>query len=374
MFQKNVVPHAERVNWLRLYRSQNVGAKTFISLINIYGTATNALEQVNELAIRGGATREIIVPQAAEIEAELEKVDKYNARIVLSCDSEYSRLLSEIEDCPAAITIKGNPSLLNAKSVAIVGARNASINGCNFAKRVAGELTDKELVVVSGLAKGIDTAAHKGAKTEQTIAVIAGGIDHIYPKENQRLYEEIAEKGLIIAELPIGMAPLAKHFPQRNRIISGLSQAVLVVEAAENSGSLITANYAKLQSRKIFAVPGSPLDERSAGTNGLIRRGAILFQSSKDIIDYLENPPKKVSLLSDVASNFNSPAFKIPKDEDMKEYRRDLIEALSYTPTSIDEIVATLGIPVPILNLLLIELELAGKVERLFGNKLVRIG
>ncbi len=374
MFQKNIVPHAERVSWLRLYRSQNVGAKTFINLINIYGTATNALEKINELAIRGGAVREIIVPQLGEIEAEFEKVDKINAKIVLSCDSEYSKSLSETEDYPAAITVKGNINLLNAKSIAIVGARNASINGCNFAKKIAGELSEKEIVVVSGLAKGIDTAAHKGAKTEQTIAVIAGGIDHIYPKENHKLYDEISEKGLMIAELPIGMAPLAKHFPQRNRIISGLSQVVLVVEAAENSGSLITANYAKLQNRKIFAVPGSPLDERSAGTNGLIRRGAALFQSSKDILDYLENPPKSVSLLSDVASNFNSPTFKMPKDEELKEYRRDLVEALNYTPTSVDEIIATLGIPMPILNLLIIELELAGKVERLFGNKLVRIG
>ncbi len=373
MFQKNIVPHQERLNWLRLCRSQNVGAKTFINLIKIYNTATYALENIGELAARGGLGKEILVPTKEDIEAEFEKVEKYGAELIMSCDLAYSKLLLGTEDYPAVITVKGNKELLNSKAVGIVGARNASINGCNFAKKMASEFSAKEITVVSGLAKGIDTFAHRGSDPKLTVAVIAGGIDHIYPKENQRLYDTIASEGLIVAELPIGSAPLAKHFPQRNRIISGLSQVVVVVEAAENSGSLITASYAKLQGRKVFAVPGSPLDERCIGTNNLIKKGAVLFQSSGDVIEYLDSMPKNLSLFSDVSSNYNSPSSKIPDVDDLKEYRDNLIEALGFSPTSIDEIVSILGIPMPILTLLIIELELAGKIERLFGNKLVRI-
>ncbi len=373
MFQKNVVPHQERLNWLRLCRSQNVGSKTFISLIKIYGTATDALGHIQELAIRGGSVKEFIVPTEDTASAEFEKVEKYGAELVMACDPEYPQLLCEIEDYPAVITVKGNKELLNSKAVGIVGARNASINGCNFAKKMASEFSANEITVVSGLAKGIDTFAHQGSDPKRTIAVIAGGVDHVYPKENQKLYDSIARDGLVVAELPIGTAPVAKHFPQRNRIISGLSRVIVVVEAAENSGSLITASYAKLQGRKVFAVPGSPLDERCIGTNNLIKKGAVLFQSSSDVIEYLDSMPKNLSLFSDVSSNYNSPLPKVPDADDLKEYRDDLIEALGFSPTSIDEIVSTLGIPMPILTLLIVELELAGRVDRLFGNKLVRI-
>ncbi len=373
MFQKKLVTQQERISWLRLCRSQNVGAKTFISLVNIYGSATEALEHIRVLASKGGAQREIVVPSTSEVEAEFEKVEKYGASIVMSCDAGYSKMLLATADCPAVITVKGNKDLLNTNAVGIVGARNASINGCNFAKRIAIEFCERNLCIVSGLAKGIDTAAHKGAKSKQNIAVIAGGIDHIYPKENQKLYEAIAEEGLIIAELPIGSAPVAKHFPQRNRIISGLSQAIVVVEAAENSGSLITAKYAQLQGRKVFAVPGSPLDERCAGTNGLIKKGSVLMQSARDVLEYLENMPKNLTLFSDVANDFGHPSIKIPDEVLLDEFRKNVVESLSYSPTSLDDIISTLGIPMPILNLLIVELELAGKVERLFGNKIVRI-
>jgi DNA processing protein len=373
MYQKSAQPQQERLNWLRLSRSQNVGSKTFINLIKIYGTATNALEMIKELAIRGGAKKEIIVPSLADIELEFERVTNYGASLILACDPEFPQLMLKIDDYPAAITVKGNQKLLNSESIGIVGARNASTNGCSFAKKISSEFSSRGITVVSGLARGIDTYAHKGSDADKTIAVIAGGIDHIYPKENQALYEAISANGLVVAELPIGSAPIAKHFPQRNRIISGLSKAVVVVEAAENSGSLITANYAKLQNKKVFAVPGSPFDERCKGTNNLIKNGAGLLQSAQDVIDYLNRMPKEQSLF-DIASNYNSPLSQIPTEDDLTEHRKDLLETLGFSPTSIDEIVATLGIPIPILTLLIIELELAGKVERLYGNKLVRIG
>lgn len=373
MYQKSAYSQQEQVNWLRLSRSQNVGAKTFISIIKIYGTATNALEMIAELAIRGGAKKEIMVPSLTDIELEFEKVANYGASLILACDPDFPKLLLKTDDYPAAITVKGNPKLLNSESIGIVGARNASTNGCSFAKKIAADFSAKGITVVSGLARGIDTYAHKGSDVDKTVAVIAGGIDHIYPKENQALYEEISAGGLVVAELPIGSAPIAKHFPQRNRIISGLSKAVVVVEAAESSGSLITANYAKLQNRKVFAVPGSPFDERCKGTNNLIKNGAGLLQSAQDVIDYLNGIPKEQSLF-DVASNYNSPLSQIPDEDDLKEYRKDLLETLGFSPTSIDEIFSTLGIPIPILTLLIVELELAGKVERLYGNKLVRVG
>lgn len=355
----------EQINQLRLARSENVGNKTFKTLLSFYKTATHAIENLTDLAYAGGLKRKIKIANKLAVLEELDKVERCGARIIVANDPLYPRSLQRIADAPPIITIKGNYKLLSHDSiVAIVGARNASTNGCSFAKKLAGDLGNSNVVITSGLARGIDTYAHQGALKTGTIAVIAGGIDYIYPKENAKLYASIAEKGVIVAELPIGSAPVAKHFPQRNRIISGLSDAIVVVEAAENSGSLITARYAKFQTRKIFAVPGSPLDARCLGTNDLIRQGASICTSSEDVMRYLFN--RREFNLAENDNYYDAP-LRISATE-MSKYRKVLHENLSFSRVSLDDLSVHTKIPIGILNLLILELELAGKVERTFGN------
>jgi DNA processing protein len=372
MLAKSLVLDKERVDWIRLCRSQNVGAKTFSLLIKMYGSATEALNNIPRLAAKGGMHRAIKVPSVAEIEDEIAKVDGYGAQLLLSGDANFPSLLKTISDCPAVITVKGKIELFKKKCIGIVGARNASLNGCNFAKNLAKDLAKNEIVTVSGLARGIDTYSHIGAGANSTIAVIAGGIDHIYPKENTSLYEKIANEGLIAAELPIGTAPIAAHFPQRNRIISGISLATVVVEASEKSGSLLTAQFAKRQGRSLLAVPGSPLDPRSKGTNKLIKEGAILLNGVDDVLEIL-NVNNANSLFSDNIADFEEPLTRMPDEKELNTYRQKFFQMLSHSPTSLEDIADNLELPLHILNVLVLELELAGKVERLYGNKIVKI-
>ncbi len=286
---KNTLSEAERFDWLRLIRSENVGPRTFFRLIEHLGTAADALEAAPELSRRGGRKRAIRIADPDRLAAEMEVLDQVGARMIAFCEPDYPDALAAIHDPPPLITVRGAASLLSRQSIGMVGARNASVAGLRFARGISTDLGAGGLIVVSGMARGIDTACHEGALKTGTVAVLAGGVDVTYPPENAELHERIAAEGAVISEQPMGLQPTARHFPPRNRLISGLSFGVLVVEAAIRSGSLITARMALEQGRKVFAVPGSPRDPRAGGANKLIRDGALLTETAKDVIEALNS-------------------------------------------------------------------------------------
>ena len=294
--------------------------------------------------------------------------------IISYLDSDFPSLLKNTDDCPPLLFCIGNTKLLNQSTVAIVGSRNASINGLRFAYKIARDLSDNNKIVVSGFARGIDTASHKASLEKGTIAVLAGGVDHIYPQENTELYESIASQGLIVAELPLGSIPKPQNFPQRNRIISGLSQGVAVIEATLKSGSLITAKIALQQSREVFVVPGFPLDPRYQGNNYLLKQGAYLLESAKDILEVLESTEiKRYSLFEQESEILD--IIKTKKTEDLTEKeltqaRSEIIKLVTVSPTSIDEIISITKISHTAALTAIVELELAGKVIRHYGNKI----
>src|SRR5579862_2814634 len=277
---------AERRAWLTLARTEQVGPVTFAGLIARFGTARAALAEVPRLARRGGRDN-FKLPSADDIDRELDGLAKLGAHLIAACEPDFPPGLAALEPPPPLIAVLGHRSLLAKNMIALVGARNASALGRKFAFTLARDLGEAGLVVASGLARGIDSAAHEAALDSGTVAVVAGGLDIIYPPENEALYRAIAERGAIISEMRLGEAPQARHFPRRNRLISGLARGVVVVEAAERSGSLITANYALEQGREVFAVPGSPLDPRAKGANRLIRDGATLIESAEDVLAVL---------------------------------------------------------------------------------------
>ncbi len=358
---------------LRLIRSENVGPRTFYSLIKMFGSASKALENVAELSLKGGRSKPIKIFPLDAAEAELEKLHKAGAHLIAYNDPDFSFLLSQIPDCPPVLSYKGNKALFNSKSIAIVGARNASLNGKAFAKQIATELVRGGISVVSGLARGIDTAAHE-ASLGKTIAVIAGGIDHIYPPENAKLFKQITEEGLLIAELPIGSAPLAQHFPQRNRIISGLSVGVVVVEAGIKSGSLITARFALEQNREVFAVPGFPLDPRCQGSNRLLKEGAYLIETASDVIENLPSGNEIKNIMSDKQQDqIDFRAIKIDDALLSNASRQKIVESLSSVAVDLDDLIEASGLPIPVIYTILLELELAGRVSRHPGNKFALI-
>lgn len=281
-------------------------------------------------------------------------------------------MLLQIHDFPPILSYKGNITLLNSKkTIAIVGARNSSINSRAFASKIAKELVEQGYVTVSGLARGVDTAVHE-ASGDNTIAVIAGGIDHIYPPENKELFERISNRALLLAELPIGSKPLSQHFPQRNRIISGLALATVIVEASLKSGSLITANYALEQNREFFAVPGFPLDPRCMGTNRLIKDGAYLLESSADIISNMATYQKLKKSLEETQNPSNN--FNFPIGDDnlvIKESDRQVVvKLLSSSPVTIELLSHETKLSLPVIYTICLELELAGRVARHVGNKI----
>ncbi len=273
----------------------------------------------------------------------------------------------QISDPPPIITYKGNKELLNAKSLSIVGARNASANSRYFTKKLTEDLCKIGYVIVSGLARGIDTEAHKASLKTGTIGVLAGGIDYIYPLENKQLYEQIAEQGLLIAELKVGAVPLGQHFPQRNRLISGISIGTIIMEASASSGSLITAKYAIEQNREVFAVPGFPGDPRSTGTNKLIKSGAILVETVDDIINNLPKYNQIVEPLEDkIKTAFNPMDIKM---EITNKMRKQIAELISISPTDMSTICEYTSFALPVIYTVILELELAGKIIRYPGNK-----
>lgn len=355
---------AERLDWLRLIRSENVGPITFYHLLRQFGTARAALNALPDLARRGGRAGPLHLYSAADAQAELVRAKSLGARVVAIGDPLYPKLLAAVDDAPPLISIKGQTHLGNRETFAIVGARNASAVGIRLTRMLAAELGRADLVIVSGLARGIDGAAHEGALVSGTIAVLAGGIDVVYPPEHQALYEKISDCGLLIAEMPAGTEPKARHFPRRNRIISGISLGVLVVEAAIRSGSLITARFALEQGREVLAVPGSPLDPRARGTNDLIRQGATLVENADDILRTIRSMPRH--LAEPAASEPATPPA--PEATEIEAARRVIQGKLSVTPVVIDELVRQSGFAPAVVQTVVLELELAGLAERRPGN------
>lgn len=371
-FAPKISYNIETINILRLIRSENIGPKTFFSLIKLFGDAATAIDNAPDFSLRGGKSKPIKIFSKSDAEKELELLEKDNAKIITYKSPEYSKLLLEIYDPPPILSYKGNIELLNHnKCVAIVGARNASANGRSFAHKIANDLVKEGYITISGLARGIDSSVHQAA-ISQTIGVIADGIDHIYPPENKKLFENLAEEGLILAELPIGSTPLGKHFPQRNRIISGLALEVVVVEASLKSGSLITAKFALEQNREIFAVPGFPLDPRCQGTNKLMREGAYLVESVDDIVanlpQYEEFMKKDDGLFKDFVE-LGTVNTRYVKEPSQKE-RTAILELLSAVPIDFEFLQKETELPLPIIYTVILELELAGKAIRHAGNKI----
>jgi len=358
---------AERRAWLRLARTQNVGPVTFAQLIGRFGSAAAALKEVPAMVKRGGGDA-LRMPSEDDAARELAALAKIGGRVIANCEPEFPRGLAAAEPPPPLLSVVGHATLLQREMIAVVGARNASALGRKFANTIARDLADTELVVVSGLARGIDAAAHEGALAGGTVAVVAGGVDIVYPPENAALHERIRAEGCIVSEMGLGVQPQARHFPRRNRIISGLSRGVVIVEASEGSGSLITANYALEQGREIFAVPGSPLDPRAKGTNRLIREGGTLTEGAEDVLAVLR--PMLGGHFADPGragpgSTANGAAAEAEADR-----IRDLVEeALGPAPVEVDELVRICRASAQAVMIILLELELAGRIARHPGNR-----
>lgn len=352
-----------RIARLRLIRTPSIGPVTWRQLIERFGSAQDAIDALPDLAARGGA-RAPRVADIALVEREIARTESLGARYLFLDDADYPALLAELDGAPAAMTIRGDLSLTQRTVVAMVGARNASAAACRFARGLAVELGREGVVVVSGLARGLDTAAHHGSIDSGTIGVIASGIDIAFPPENRELQEQVAQRGLLLAEQPPGMEPLARNFPHRNRIIAGLSLGTVVVEAAPRSGSLITARLAGDAGRDVMAVPGSPLDPRAQGCNQLIRDGAVLVQSAADVLETIR--PMDARMVRSPASPFGGTPPTDPSDTD----RRDVLGLLGPVPVGVDELIRQSGLPSPVVATILLELELAGRIERHAGARI----
>ena len=356
--------HAQRLAWLRLIRSENVGPVTFRQLQNRFGSVEAALDALPSLARGAGVAAKIASQTQAE--DELDAIEQLGARLVASVEPDYPPLLNHISGAPPLVTIAGGENLNWSRTVGMVGARNASTAGQKMTRMLAQDLGAARYVVVSGLARGIDASAHKASIDTGTIAVLAGGVDHIYPDENVPLARDIVGAGgALITEMPLGWEPRARDFPRRNRLISGLSLGVVVVEAAKRSGSLITARLALEQNREVFAVPGSPLDPRAEGGNALIQQGAKLVVSAADIIETLSeaDPMRHMLFEPDWRPDFTGTPTPVAVSADTGPERARLLSALSFTPVPVDALIVATGLAVPIIQTLLLELDLAGRIE-----------
>ena len=361
----------EQRDRLRLIRSDNVGPVTYRQLVSKYGDASTALEALPDLARKGGRRR-IKICSIDAAEHELSQTRDAGADFLFLGEPHYPDPLAALPDAPPVLIYRGDTSLLSGETIGIVGARNASAAGIKFTRTLSKALGETDFIIASGLARGIDTAAHEGSLKSGTIAVVAGGIDIIYPPENEDLYETITESGCVISELPLGTRPLARHFPQRNRIISGLSKGVLVVEAALRSGSLITARNAADQGREVFAVPGSPLDPRHRGTNELLRQGATLVETAEDIEAVLRGP--MFTQTKPVPAESCSPADTNWSDQDAESARSIVEGKISATPIDVDELIRQCDLTPAMVLTILLELELAGRLERHVGNRVALAG
>ena len=375
---KIIFTTSQKLDWLRLSRTENIGPITFYKLLEIYGTADKALESLPELSRKGGRKKPLVAPDSRAIEKEYSALQKSGGDMVCAGEDAYPLALAATDDAPPILSYIGDLNLTRAPCLAMVGARNASLNGNKFATKLAKELGQAGQIIASGMARGIDTAAHNGALDTGTIAVVAGGIDVVYPRENQKLYEDICQRGLVIAESPLGMEPAARLFPKRNRIVSGLSTGVIVVEASIKSGSLITARMAGEQGRDVYAVPGYPNDPRATGPNKLIQDGAMLVTSAKDILQNLENfnTPTPPNTLFDGAPQ-SAPDLTLidntADEEDILETKIIILQNLSQMPIGVDELARSCHLSIPSMQMALLEMELVGRLQRLPGNRIVLI-
>jgi len=375
----------ERLARARLARTPRVGPVTFHEMLGHYGSAVAALEALPSLVRRAGFAQPPAPPAPATLQREAAELAKRGGRFIIHGDPDYPTALAQIPDAPPLLSAIGDSGLLARPMLAVVGARNGSTNGRRVATTLASDLGAAGLVIVSGLARGIDTAAHRAALEGGTIAVLAGGIDMIYPPENDDLYHAMAVQGLILSEAPLGAVPQARHFPRRNRIVSGLSLGVLVVEAALQSGSLITARQAADQGREVFAVPGSPLDPRCRGSNQLIRDGAHLVEGAADVLTHLgpvaphppavtkSNPTKPTAKVkgAPLARTFDAAPQVIEKTPDSLPNR--VLACLGPSPTPVDELIRECHVSPALVTAALLDLELSGRVERLQGNMVALI-
>ena len=348
------------IDRIRLIRSPSIGPVTYRQLIARFGTAQAALEAIPDLARRGGGKAPRLSGRD-EAERERARVEALGARYLMLGKGLYPSLLAELDDAPPLLVVKGDIGLLDRPSVAIVGARNASAAACRFARGLANDLGREGLIVVSGLARGIDSAAHDGALESGTVGVVAGGVDVFYPPENEARQKAMFERGLVLAEMPPGTEPRARHFPYRNRIIAGVSLGTIVVEAAPRSGSLITARLAAEAGREVMAVPGSPLDPRARGCNQLIRDGATLVQDAADVVEAVQPLKPRVA------------APSVQYEPQPEQFDGEAVEAveslLGPSPVPVDEIIRLSGASSGAVQMALLELDLAGRIDRHAGNK-----
>lgn len=363
---RSALPKTETdaIKWVQLIRSRRVGPSTFLRLMKDYGNVEKALAALPDIA-RSAGVKSYALCSFEAAEREFAAGYAAGARLVCLGTPDYPELLSRISDPPPILWVKGRADLFNNRCIALVGARNASSLGTRMAKLLASEIGADGYAVVSGLARGVDTAAHIGCLSSGTIAVMAGGVDQIYPKENVFLAGQITEAGLIVSEQPIGLSPQARHFPRRNRIISGLSEAVVVVEVAAKSGSLITAREALDQGREVMAVPGHPLDARASGCNMLIRDGASLVRSGKDIVQALAAPELPFDDPAPCAQE--PPRATIPE---ALEISRRILSLLGPSPKLEDHLIRELDLPAQAVSSHLVSLELEGKLTRQSGGML----
>ena len=352
-----------RLSWLRLLRSRRVGVSTFFRLMSEHGSADAALAVLPEIARAAGVQDYSICPEGVVI-AEMRAARTAGATMICYGDAAYPADLADIPDPPPILWAIGNTDLLRRPMVAMVGARNASSLGTRMARKLAADLSDAGYVVVSGLARGIDTAAHLAALDGGTIAVQAGGIDVVYPKENAALTDDIGRKGLRLSEIAIGVQPQARHFPRRNRIISGLAKAVVIIEAAARSGSLITAKNALDQGREVLAVPGHPFDGRAFGCNALLRDGATLVRSAADVIEVLGQEPTQAISKPEI------PATPKRSLRDTSDLHTDILARLGPSPVAEDQLIRDLDLPSQKISPALLNLELDGKIVRASGGML----
>ena len=345
---------------IRLIRSPSIGPVTYRQLVARFGSPQAALDAIPDLARRGGGSPPRLC-SVDEAERERARVEKLGGRYLILGKGLYPSLLAELEDAPPLLIARGNVNLLDRPCVAIVGARNASAAACRFARGLAHDLGLEGLAVASGLARGIDSAAHDGALETGTVGVIAGGIDVFYPPENEGRQKALFERGLVLAEMPPGTEPRARHFPYRNRIIAGLSAGTIVVEAAPRSGSLITARLAAEAGREVMAIPGSPLDPRAQGCNQLIRDGATLVQKAADVIEAIQ--PMKARVAAP-AVDYEPPAERFDGEA------VEAVEALlGPSPVPVDKIIRLSGAPSGAVQMALLELDLAGRLDRHAGGR-----
>ncbi len=365
--------HAQRIAWLRLIRTENVGPVTFRNVINRFGSAEEALSALPAISRRGGKIAKVATEDDAE--AELDAIQTAGAQLVAPGEKNYPRILRFIDTPPPLLTVLGNLNE-NAKCVAIVGSRNASAAGRRMTRDIAQALGTAGYIVCSGLARGIDAAAHEASLATGTAAVLAGGINRIYPPENEELLQQIIQTGIALSEMPFNWQATARDFPRRNRLVSGMSIATIVIEAAEKSGSLITARLAAEQGREVFALPGSPLDPRASGTNRLIKQGAQMVTSAEEILEALaqlpEDPPPMPYAQARDEEDFISmfEGFSEPAPDE----RARIIEALGPSPVFIDTLIRETGLPPAQVHAVLLELELAGKIEHQGGQRVALTG